>query len=754
MPKVLEKPIIKEEEVNREGDLPELLSPAGSFEALIAAVENGADAVYLGLKKFNARRQAENFSFEELREAVDYAHSKGVKIYLAFNILIKNSELKEALESVVKAFNLGVDAVMLQDFGLSYLLRKHYPQIPLHASTQMNVHNLSQLSFLEKIGFKKAILSRELSLPEISFLCRKTSLEIEVFVHGALCFSYSGQCFFSSLVGRRSGNRGLCAQPCRFSYELWSDKEREKTIGPYLLSTSELMALSKLEDLWKAGVKALKIEGRLKSPEYVAATTRIYRETLDKIWRGEKENQLSLKRKIEVLAETFNRGFNCAYLEGRSGNELMSYSRPNHRGVFLGRVTFVNQYTGEVCLRLRRTLSIGDEVEFWVEEGGRVTHKVGKIKVNGKERSNAGEGEKAILFPVEERHRIKVGDRVFRKFNAPLMNEIRKSYLEKVRSRQVTKNNLFAERKRKRKVYLKEIKLPEPSGKLPQDAYLTASVSNIEAAWGALKGGADWVYLSVVPFSKERFDRKELLIFLNKARKKGTQIALRIPNVVREKEKMNVDEEIISYIDAFCLDNFGAVLTLKGYGLPFILDYHLYTFNSFSAHLFKECCISRVTVSLELNLEEIKALSSSFIFPLECSVHGFPKIMLSEHCILRARREKGCEEYCFKNKEFKLKDKKGYFFPFKTDVYCRSHVFNSRSLCLYPHLNELYQVGVRYFRIFLENISPQDAQNIVQVYKRGLLKVVLGEKVDLKEVEKIHPTFSKFTMGHLFRGVL
>lgn len=743
-----------EKKVNfEEKDLPELLSPAGNFEAVIAAVENGADAIYLGLKNFNARRQAENFDFGELGEAVDYAHSKGVKVYLAFNILIKNSELQEALENVVKAYHLGVDAVMLQDFGLSYLLRKHYPEVPLHASTQMNVHNLSQLKFLEKMGFRRVILSRELSLSEISFLCKNTYLEVEVFIHGALCFSYSGQCLFSSLVGGRSGNRGLCTQPCRLSYELWSEKGKEETLGPYLLSTSELMTLSKLKDLWGAGVRAFKIEGRMRSPEYVAAATRVYRQVLNKLKKGERENLLSLKQKIEILEEVFNRGFNCAYLEGKSGNELMSYNRPNHRGVFLGRVTFVNQYTGEVGLRLRKSLSVGDEVEFWVKKGGRVALKVERIKVGREEKTKALEGERAVLFPTAGRHRIRVGDRVFRKHNAFLMKEIRKSYIGKVRMREKARGE-SSEKKREIKVSLKEIKFPKLKRKLSLEAYLTVSTSNLDTAGEALRAGADWIYFNLIPFSGERISERELIFFLKEAAKSDCKIAFRLPNVWRERERIVLNADVFSQVNAFVVDNWGQILMLKKYKLPFILDYHLYVFNSFSTHFFKDYEISRVTASLELNLEEIRELSANIIFPLEYPVHGFPEVMISEHCILQARREKGCEEYCFKSGMFKLKDRRGYFFPFKTDVHCRTHIFNSRSLCLYAHLNQLYEAGIRYFRVFLENFSPEEARNIVRAYKSALSKVSRGKKVELKEVERVHPTFSKFTTGHLFRGVI
>ena len=259
---------------------PELLSPVGDFECLKAAVQNGADCVYLGASSFNARARATNFDQNSLKEAVTYAKLHNVKVNLTLNTLIKNEEFEDAVKLAVYAYNIGVDAIIIQDLGLSNYLLKNHPEIPLHASTQMTVHNLAGVQFLEKQGFSRVVLSRELNISEIENIKANTSTEIEVFIHGALCISYSGGCLFSSMVGDRSGNRGLCAQPCRLPYELLNSKN-EKISSGFLLSPRDLCSLDFLPTLVRAGIDCFKIEGRLKTPTYVATVTRIYRKYID-----------------------------------------------------------------------------------------------------------------------------------------------------------------------------------------------------------------------------------------------------------------------------------------------------------------------------------------------------------------------------------------------------------------------------------------------------------------------------------------
>ncbi len=257
----------------------DLLSPVGDFECLKAAVQNGSDSVYFGANLFSARAFASNFDISNLQDAIQYAKVRGVKTNLTLNTLIKDDEFNDALLLVKKAYEFGIDAVIVQDLGLAMRLKKSFPDLPIHGSTQMTIHNLNGALELQKLGFKRVVLSRELSTEEIEYICKNTDIEIECFVHGALCVSYSGQCLFSSMIGGRSGNRGKCAQPCRLPYELL---ENDKKIDSgYLLSTRDLCGLDYIPFFIKAGVHCLKIEGRMKSPEYVATVTRIYRKYID-----------------------------------------------------------------------------------------------------------------------------------------------------------------------------------------------------------------------------------------------------------------------------------------------------------------------------------------------------------------------------------------------------------------------------------------------------------------------------------------
>lgn len=397
---------------------PELVAPAGDKESLKIAVEQGADAVYLGLKEFNARRQAKNFSLSELKGAVEFAHLRGAKVYLAFNTLVFSSEVEKALRFLIEAWNAGVDAVLLQDWGLINLVATIYPGIRIHLSTQVDIHNSFQLGILKRFpSIKRVVLARELSLDEIKSLKKETDLEFEVFVHGALCCSYSGLCLFSSLVGGRSGNRGLCAQPCRLLYQLIS--ERDKGLVPFqpreskhYLSLKDLAAISLLPQLIEAGVEALKIEGRLKSFYYVGVVTGIYRRAIDRYFENPKEYQVSVED-ISWLEEAYNRGFTEGHLLSRKGKEIVSLTRSSHRGVFLGRVKYVNHLTGELLINLKKPIQIGDEVEVWIKGGKKVKQIITRMLVDNVERNELNSGE-VKLFLTNDRHLISMGDRVFK----------------------------------------------------------------------------------------------------------------------------------------------------------------------------------------------------------------------------------------------------------------------------------------------------------------------------------------------------
>ncbi|WP_160685462.1 U32 family peptidase [Clostridium sp. C2-6-12] len=363
----------------------ELLAPAGSMDSLIAAINNGADAIYLGGNKFSARAYASNFDNETMMKAVDYAHSYKVKVYVTINTALKQSEIKEALKYAGYLYEIGVDALIIQDVGLINLIRDVYPDFELHASTQMTIHNGEGALYFREKGLQRIVLSRELTLEEIKYISKDLGIETEIFVHGALCVCYSGQCLMSSMIGGRSGNRGRCAQPCRMQYTIKGEISGEKK--GYLLSPKDTCLIDDVEGIIKSGTSSLKVEGRMKKPEYVAGVTRNYRKAIDKAL---KVGKFDLNKGRNELAQLFNReGFAKAYLYKNVGKDMMSYNYPKNTGVFIGQVT----NNGEV--KLEEKVALGDGIRF-LDDG----FTLSKILKNNKEVKEAFKGDTVKLFPT------------------------------------------------------------------------------------------------------------------------------------------------------------------------------------------------------------------------------------------------------------------------------------------------------------------------------------------------------------------
>jgi putative protease len=395
----------------------ELLAPSGSMESLITAVNNGADAIYLGGNKFSARAYASNFDNETMMKAVDYSHSYGVKVYVAINTSLKQSELKEALKYTGYLYEIGVDALIIQDVGLVSLIRDVYPNFELHASTQMTVHNGEGALYFKEKGIKRIVLSRELSLEEIKYISKDLDIETEIFVHGALCVCYSGQCLMSSMIGGRSGNRGRCAQPCRMQYTIKGETLGEKK--GYLLSPKDTCLIEDVDSIIKSGTSSLKVEGRMKKPEYVAGVTRTYRKAIDKVIMNSK---FDLNKGRNELAQLFNReGFAKAYLYKNTGKDMMSYNYPKNTGVFIGQVT----NNGEVILE--ENVALGDGIRF--NDDG---FTLSKILKNNNEVKDASRGETVKLFPTGG---YKKGCRLYKMSDKKLYDELKedlKSYKRKI----------------------------------------------------------------------------------------------------------------------------------------------------------------------------------------------------------------------------------------------------------------------------------------------------------------------------------
>ena len=400
----------------------ELLAPAGSMESLHAAVQSGADAVYMGGNKFSARAYASNFDNEKMAEAVRYCHIYGVKVHVTINTLLKDSELEEAVEYSKFLHGIGVDALIVQDTGLAKRLREELGDFEIHASTQMTVHNSEGALFLKELGFKRIVLSRELSLKEIKEVSQSLAdhgLETEMFLHGALCICYSGQCLMSSMIGGRSGNRGRCAQTCRLPYTLTEDVSGEERKG-YLLSPKDICTLDVLREIYDTGVASLKIEGRMKRPEYVAGVVGAYRKALDSIYN--EKTDFDLEKEEERVLQLFNRGgASKAYMFGNVGRDMMAYSNPKNTGLELGRADAALQ------VRLMRELSVKDGVSFG-EEG----FSVSKIQRDGQEVEHADKGDLVKLFP----QRYRKGDVLYKTSDSSLLEELEEAcsqpYLRKI----------------------------------------------------------------------------------------------------------------------------------------------------------------------------------------------------------------------------------------------------------------------------------------------------------------------------------
>jgi putative protease len=407
----------------------EILAPAGGWEAMIAAVNAGADAIYLGGKEFNARQSAANFDREALQKAVDFLHVRGCRMYVTFNTLVAPEELEAALEYAAYLRQIGVDAIILQDLGLLRLIHETLPDLGIHASTQMTIHDLSGVKFLQEFGVRRVVLAREMNLKDIRAISTECDAELEVFVHGALCVSYSGACLFSSMVGGRSGNRGRCAQPCRLEYELLRNGEPVSGLnGSHLLSPKDLCLIDDIPALAEAGVFSLKIEGRMKSPDYVGTVVRVYRDAVER-WHSCPDKYHSLPEHIDDLTAVFNRGLTTGYLHHDISREGMSPGRPSNRGQFLGRVVDYETRTGRGVIDLQADLLTGDGIEFWVTKGGRLGQLAEDLRLNGKPVATGHAGEE-ISIPVSEE--VFPGDRVFRTSSVRLRQEIRNNNAGKV----------------------------------------------------------------------------------------------------------------------------------------------------------------------------------------------------------------------------------------------------------------------------------------------------------------------------------
>lgn len=398
---------------------PELLSPVGSYEALRAAVSSGADAVYLGGKQYSARAYSNNFELNELLNAIDYCHIYSVKVYLTINTLLKNSEIDQLYNFLLPLYQQGLDAVIVQDIGVLYYIRNIFPKLEIHASTQMNIHHLEGVKFLQELGVKRVVLSRELTLCEIKKIKEKTVMGIECFIHGALCYCYSGQCLMSSIIGGRSGNRGKCAQPCRLPYKLKKNGKINNSIQKkYLLSPKDICTLELLPDLLDTSIDSLKIEGRMKRPEYVAGVTSIYRKHIDYYFQKNNLDKKEIQKDKSILLELFNRGeFSKSYYVGKKQQDMMATDVPKNKGVPIGRISKVSN--SHIFIQLYKSVYKGDVLEVFTNN------------INAKFYVTSNSTQNTIIkYNRKEKNNINKDALVFRTFNQQLTEKLQQQYVK------------------------------------------------------------------------------------------------------------------------------------------------------------------------------------------------------------------------------------------------------------------------------------------------------------------------------------
>lgn len=412
---------------------PELLVPAGDFDCVRAGVQNGADCIYFGANLFSARASAKNFDDTELKEAIKYCKIRNVKTNLTLNTLLTDDEFSEAIELAIKAYEFGIDAIIVQDLGLAKFLIKNFPNLEIHASTQMSVHNLEGVLELEKLGFSRVVLSREVSLSEIEYIRNNCKVDLEIFIHGALCISYSGQCLFSSLVGGRSGNRGKCAQPCRLPYELIEKNgtHENKLDNGYILSPRDLSSLELLPQLVRLGINSFKIEGRMKTPDYVATVTKIYRKYID-LALSDKPYTIDEQDKKDLM-QVFNRGaFSSGHLKTEPNKDLIFSKKSNNMGLYLGNISNYNASKGHITLKLNEKLAIGDTISIEGETG---SYTISELMIGNSNFKECPCGK--IVKIGRMKGDIKVGKKIYKMSSKSLTDSCKLTYKENSENKKI-----------------------------------------------------------------------------------------------------------------------------------------------------------------------------------------------------------------------------------------------------------------------------------------------------------------------------
>ena len=671
----------------------ELLSPAGSPEAVIAAVQNGADAIYMGLGNFNARRGAKNFTDEEFERSMRYCRIRGCKVYVTLNTLVNDREITQAVESARLASELGADGIIIQDLGLAYAIRQALPDIPLHASTQMSIHNLAGVEAAAEMGMTRAVLARELSLEQIKFITQHASIETEVFVHGALCFCQSGQCYMSALIGRRSGNRGMCAQPCRMQYSLGG------RMDDYPMSLKDNCLVDRLRELEDAGVACLKIEGRMKRPEYTAIVTKIYSKAL-------KEQRQPSAEELETLEKAFSRqGFTQGYFNGDKKDMFGRREEPDKDTEKLFTLARKGYSEGE----LRRV-----PVHFYtVAEKGMPVKAIAFDDDGNRAAAMGGVPEKArgqgLTAAYITEQMFKTGGTPYNcvenRAQADPGLYLPASEINDLRRRLVSELSEQRAKPPRRRVG----KLPEkPKGKLPTGdpamIFQVLTEEQLSPELAALKPKYLYVPLTLMT---------EKLDLLRPFAEQGTIPVAVLPRVIAYNEAAAVYDMLSRMFDQgvneALVGNLGHAMLAKKAGMKLRGDFGLNTFNSLSMEVIRQAGFISATASFELRLSQIRDM----IKPLdtELIIYGRIPLMVSDQCIIRHSAGR-----CNCQTPGQMADRMGSVFPVVKEFGCRNVIYNAHKLYLADKAEDVYAAGAWGLRMMFTTEGMRECVEVAKGY--------------------------------------
>ena len=670
----------------------ELLAPAGSMEALQAAVQNGANAVYLGVGMFNARQSAKNFTPETLGEAVKYCHVRGVAVHLTLNTLVSDREMKELCELIRFAAVAGVDAFIVQDLGVIQLCRQIAPHVPIHGSTQMTIHSLAGVQLCAAWGMSRVVLSRELSREEIAKICAESPIEIEVFAHGALCMCYSGQCYMSAVIGGRSGNRGRCAQPCRqsYGYGRWENK--------YPLSLKDNCLVQYMAELEALGVASVKLEGRMKRPEYVATVTGVYRRAIDE----GRANEVMM----EQLRMAFNRqGFTDGYYKGQTGPEMFGIredEKPNNKWLQEVRLGYEGVENPLVDIKFRAVVSHAGSSLTVADESGntcRVEGMMPEVARNVPLESSALAQRLAKTGGtpyrcVEVRTQVEPGLTL----SAAAINAMRREALNQLTAIRARRGQVQTFRPRK----FSEV--PGPKGMPGLSIQITAKE---QLTTKLLKLETVMLYVPVHILEADPALTEKLL-------KRG-KLAAVLPRIVHDDELPRLKATLQKLMEQGLTDvlvgNLGLLIPMRELGLNIRGDFGLNIYNSGAVDMTKMLEFSSTTLSFEMTMPQIRDVTKSV--PCELLIYGRLPLMITENCLFFNRAQE-----CVCNRgPMKLVDKTGAEFPvIREGNTCRSLVLNGRKLSWLDRQEDLQRLGLWATRLYFTTENALEVDRVLSSY--------------------------------------